>query len=137
MKKHKNMFSVVFNEIDAQQVRAIEILNSLPPRSIALYLSQAICAYERKAPACKTVSLTQQPTMPKRKRGRPSKKQVVIQEPDIPATVINNASKSVSESDSLSYKSSETNTTSAHENTTNPANAVNPQMLASMMEFLG
>lgn len=67
-KKHKNRFSIVFNEVDSRQFFAMEKLNSLPPRKIAVYIAEAVSSYEKKS---KTAGLTADSG--KRKRGRPRK----------------------------------------------------------------
>lgn len=131
-KKHKNRFSVVFNEIDVQQSFAIDILNSLPHRTLALYIAQAICAYEHGAKSA-----------PKRVKRTPTKTQekrnIRGQNESLPAN------DSESTSNSLSHikkdpKSPENPQSELNERSVvNPKGktTVNPDMLGSMMAFVG
>lgn len=121
-KKHTNRFSIVFNEIDLQQLFAINKLNSLPPRKLAVYISQAIYAYENgvKAPTL---------TTEKRKRGRPPKKKPI--EADSP----------VYSSDSSSHINKAQSERKHDEpvgldNKSNMPAPINSAMLQSMMSFV-
>ncbi len=67
-KKHKNRFSIVFNEFDSRQLLAIERLSAVPPRKIAVYIAEAINYYEKRG---KNSQLNT--TLEKRKRGRARK----------------------------------------------------------------
>ncbi len=68
-KKHKNRFSIVFNEWDSRQLFAIERLSAVPPRKIAVYIAEAINYYEKRV---KNSQLNT--SLEKRKRGRPRKR---------------------------------------------------------------
>lgn len=122
-KKHTNRFSIVFNEIDLQQLFAINKLNSLPPRRLAVYISQAIYAYENgvRAPTL---------TTEKRKRGRPPKKKPI--EADLPAH----------SSDSSSHHIYKVQSEKKHDESVGLDNEskgpapINNAMLQSMMNFV-
>ena len=138
-KKHKNRFSIVFNETYGQQAFAIEKLNSLPSKTIALYIAQAIYAYEfgaKSAPRRAESALYN--ISEERKGGRQS-----TQPKD---TGNSTATMPMPTSDSLSHihkqpqmpedsDVSEQNARSVETRSEEPT--VNPDMFRSMMAFLG
>lgn len=122
-KKHTNRFNVVFNPISEHQQFAIDVLNGLPPRSLAVYLGEAIYAYEHKSKNRKPKPET------KINRTRKSEHNVQTAEesetPDTDDTVQTSAEKSLTHTSVSKPAEQESEIASA-----------SPQMLSSMIAFM-
>lgn len=123
-KKRSNRFTISFNPLDKQQELAINILNSLPQRTKAAYVAQAICAFEKRSKTNASIN-----NQEKRGRGRPPK---VKTQPESVQTekVVVETKQSVSSSSSH-IRSEKTNTVPKTFN-----NTVSGDMVDSMMDFL-
>lgn len=124
-KKHKNRFSIVFTEIDLQQKYAIEKLNSLPPRKLAVYIAQAIYAYETNV--TETLVINSE----KRKRNITRKSKNSKKTSDIP---ISSHIKNEHQAEKTVYNTdNDLNNVNLFKS---KAPAVNNSMLQSMMSFI-
>ncbi len=133
MKKHENRFSVVFTPMDQQQKFVMDVLNALPRRKIAVYLTQAVIAYERDP------GKIQFPPKPintvKRKRGRPRKYPLLEQVRTEPEPVTTGVAE-----DSLHIeqrKLTEVQTVADSSLPPSSDTQIDDVMLGSMMNFVG
>lgn len=148
-KKHENRFSIVFNPINEQQAFVINKLNSLPPRSLAVYLGQAVYAYEHRIETDSAhtdiqTSKAQQVSVPntsgKRKRGRPPKKKPPeVESKELPPDSLSHiATSNQSEFPEAAYEKKSTLTDSnKSDGSSEQSQNVAAMMLESMQNFMG
>ena len=123
-KKHVNRFSLVFNPYSEHQAFAIEKLNSLPPRTLAVYLSEAVYAFEHR-------------TGPRRKKSAKAKSETRKKAETFTDVMYSVQHAAESESEPLSHISHPEQTEiTAKADRNEPLMAADLAMLTSMMSFL-